>query len=639
VISRPTASNQNCSNTDRFSETNFGIPEEPRFRGSGGSNPFYRKFLPSTTVGFLAAIMISALLPLLVIQTAIYIFWYKTRSQTEIDANVEFARAAALSFFSYVNDVQRQELALGQLMHVGSSLSREAVTALLAASKRQYPTIVRFSIADPQGVILASSDPDLVGVSVAGRIDFRHAAGGTEWMLGDLGVARPAEKPTFTIVRRIGFVESPQLFVIAVIDPDRLGELTFSRTRPSEGMFTLFDRKGTLVYISGEQRQIGHPNWKESDPILAEAMEGKERAGIISYPLDHARRIVARVPVSNLGWIAGASRPASVAFAPIYETLVWAVVLNCAVLAISLAGAIGLSRYLIRRLDFLQAYARRVADGDYSSQSNDTKLKELAELENSFTVMAEQVRARQRELESAIQDLRRSNQELEQFAYISSHDLQEPLRVISGFVQLIAKRYKGHLDKDADKYIGFITDAVARQQQLIMGILAFSRVGRKSTNPAPCDANRALETALANIQQTIREAEARVIHDHLPMVRAYESELIQLFQNLVSNGIKFRSDRNPEIRISAQREDAHWIFAVGDNGIGIEPQYWEQIFVMFKRLHTRKDYSGTGIGLAICKKIVERHGGRIWLKSKPGEGSVFYFTLPAAEKNDESERE
>jgi len=210
--------------------------------------------------------------------------------------------------------------------------------------------------------------------------------------------------------------------------------------------------------------------------------------------------------------------------------------------------------------------------------------------------------------------------------------------VITGFVQLIEQKYKGRLDKDADRYIGFITDAVARQQQMIMDILALSRVGRKGAAAAPCDANRALEAALDNIRQMVRESNARVIHDQLPIVQADESQLIQLFQNLVSNGIKFRGNRNPEIHVSARPDDGTWIFAVRDNGIGIEPQYWDQIFVIFRRLHTRKEYPGTGIGLSICKKIVEHHGGRIWLESKPGEGSVFYFTLSAVEKRDESER-
>jgi signal transduction histidine kinase len=588
----------------------------------------YARFIPRTTGGVLAAIMISILLPLIIIQSAIYIFWYETRRQTEIDVNLEYARLIASSFSSYVNDLEREELSIGQLMESGQSMRQNGAAAILAASKQQYSTVLTFSTANPQGVILASTDPEIVGTSVAGQIDFGEVANAREWMIGDLKEARQGEKATFAIVRRIGTRDDPRIFVIAVIDPDRLGGLPFSVTRFAEGTFAIFDRAGTLIYRSEENRTVGHPNWEKLDPILAEAMSGKDRAGIIDYPLDHTKRIVARVPISNSGWIAGASRPAEAAFAPIYRTLFWVILLNGAVLTVSLFSAIGLSRYLIRWLDFLQAYARRVAKGDLPLTGSETQLKELAELERSFTAMAEQVQARQRALEQAIGELTHSNQELEQFAYVASHDLQEPLRVINGFVQLLAQRYKGQLDKEAHKYIGFITDAVARQQQLIMGILDLSRVGRKGTALAPCDANRALQAATENILQTIRENDAKVICDPLPMVQADENQLIQLFQNLVSNGIKFRGNGNPEIHVSAQRDQGKWVFAVRDNGIGIEPRYWDQIFVMFKRLHTRKEYPGTGIGLAICKKIVERHGGRIWLESKPGEGSVFYFTLP-----------
>jgi signal transduction histidine kinase len=627
VISRPSASERDKSSVDQLPKADVKGGRQCQSAAGGTRSPGFRRFIPRTASGVLAAIVLSVLLPLLIIQSAVYIFWYKTRSQAEIDDNLEFARAVALSFFSYVNDVQRQELVIGRLMELVQTVAPEKATALLNELKQQYPTVLRFSVINRQGVVLASSDPAMVGVSPADRVDFHEITTGPEWMIGDLTEAKQGEKSTFAIARRIGFSGNPRFFVVAVVDPDRLGERTFSLVRPSKGTFSIFDRDGTVVYRSGQKNPVGHPNWKKSDPILAEAMGGKGRAGIIDYPLDHTKRIVARVPILDLGWIAGASRPTEAAFAPIYNTLLWVIVLNGAVLIISVFSAIGLSRYLIRRLDFLQAYARRVAEGDFSLQTSNTKLKELAELENSFTVMAEQVRARQRELEHAVLDLRRSNQELEQFAYIASHDLQEPLRVITGFVQLIGQRYKGKLDKETDRYFGFITDAVARQQQLIMGVLAFSRLGRKGAAAAQCDANRALEAAVENIRQVIRENNAKVVHDQLPIVQADENQLIQLFQNLVSNGIKFRGSSDPEIHVSARRDDGEYIFAVRDNGIGIERQYWDQIFVMFKRLHTRKEYPGTGIGLAICKKIVERHGGRIWLESKPGEGSVFYFTF------------
>jgi PAS domain S-box-containing protein len=243
-------------------------------------------------------------------------------------------------------------------------------------------------------------------------------------------------------------------------------------------------------------------------------------------------------------------------------------------------------------------------------------------------------------LEKTAAELARSNQELEQFAYVASHDLQEPLRMITSYTQLIAKRYKNQLDSDAKEFMHFAVDGALRMQKLIQALLEYSRVGTrgKPFTPTPCD--DILQAALANLKLAIEDAGARITHDPLPTVMADPVQLTQLFQNLVGNALKFRGPAAPCVHIGAERKpraDAatlnvppyEWIFQVRDNGIGIEPQYFERIFVIFQRLHTQEKYPGTGIGLAVCKKIVERHGGRIWLDSKPGEGTTFYLALPA----------
>ncbi len=232
------------------------------------------------------------------------------------------------------------------------------------------------------------------------------------------------------------------------------------------------------------------------------------------------------------------------------------------------------------------------------------------------------------ELKQTAEQLLRSNQELEQFAYVASHDLQEPLRVVVGYVQLLERRYKDRLDADADQFIHYIVDGVTRMQQLITDLLNYSRIGTRGKPFQPTDVRKVLDRALANLQKVVEESGAMITCDSLPSVQGDEIQLVQLFQNLIGNGIKFRGERPPEIDVSARRDGDHWVFAVRDNGIGIERQYWEQIFVIFRRLHTRQKYAGTGIGLAICKRIVERHGGRIWLDSQPGQGTTFYFTLP-----------
>lgn len=231
-------------------------------------------------------------------------------------------------------------------------------------------------------------------------------------------------------------------------------------------------------------------------------------------------------------------------------------------------------------------------------------------------------------LKQTVTDLERSNTELEQFVYVASHDLQEPLRMVSSYVQLLARRYKGRLDDDADDFIAFAVDGARYMQTLINDLLTCSRVGTRGKPFEPADCEAVLEQTLTNLQIVIEDSGAVVTHDVLPTVMADGSQLVQLFQNLIDNAIKFRGGEPPRIHISAEQKGDEWIFSVRDNGIGIDPEFFERIFIIFQRLHGVNEHSGTGIGLAICKKIVERHDGRIRVESEPGKGSVFYFTIP-----------
>jgi len=235
------------------------------------------------------------------------------------------------------------------------------------------------------------------------------------------------------------------------------------------------------------------------------------------------------------------------------------------------------------------------------------------------------------ERDALIAELTRSNEELERFAYVASHDLQEPLRMVASFTQLLARRYEGRLDEKADRYIRYAVDGATRMQGLINDLLVYSRVGRAGEGRA-MDAGEVLAEALARLELAVSRAGATVEAGPLPRVVAEPTELLQLFQNLVSNALKFRRDEAPRVRVSAARAGSRWVIAVADNGIGIEPGYFERVFVVFQRLHPAGAYPGTGIGLAICKKIVERNGGRIWVESAPGRGSTFFFTLAAAEE-------
>ena len=224
-------------------------------------------------------------------------------------------------------------------------------------------------------------------------------------------------------------------------------------------------------------------------------------------------------------------------------------------------------------------------------------------------------------------ELERSNRDLEQFAYVASHDLQEPLRAVTSFTQLLAKRYKGKLDSDADEFVAYIVDGAARMYRLINDLLEYARVGSHEAEFGATDCEAVLADALSNLGSAIEENGATVTHDPLPTVMADRDRLSRLFQNLLSNAIKFHSVDPPVVHISARRNENEWLFSVRDNGIGIDPEHFERVFLIFKRLHGMGEYSGTGIGLAICRKIVEHHGGEIWIESQAGKGSTFYFTM------------
>ena len=227
------------------------------------------------------------------------------------------------------------------------------------------------------------------------------------------------------------------------------------------------------------------------------------------------------------------------------------------------------------------------------------------------------------------EELKRSNEDLERFAYVASHDLQEPLRTVASYVQLLARRYSGRLDSDATEFIGFAVDGAKRMQRLIDDLLAFSRVGTRGGEMVAVDSGPVVDRSLEDLGAAIAESGARIERGVLPVLRADPKQCQHLFTNLIGNALKFRGAAPPVVRVGAVRDGAFWRFSVADNGIGIDAQYFERIFVIFQRLHLREEFQGTGIGLAICKKVVERHRGRIWVESEPGKGSTFLFTLPA----------
>ncbi len=323
--------------------------------------------------------------------------------------------------------------------------------------------------------------------------------------------------------------------------------------------------------------------------------------------------------------------------------IVVCIAIGAALLAIVIVLALGLRAAAIRPLTRLAAETRLVSDGDFEHEVGQSGPREVRELGLDVERMRERiqhelsaVRSAHATLDVRTQDLQRSNSELEQFAYVASHDLQEPLRKVASFCQLLQRRYSGQLDERADQYIHFAVDGAKRMQVLINDLLAFSRVGRIVRERERISCDTMLASALANLSEAIEQAGATVDAGELPVVLAEGPLLTAVFQNLVGNALKFHGDEPPHVRIGACRTtDDEWLFSVSDNGIGIAAEYAERIFVIFQRLHGKEVYPGTGIGLAMCRKIIEFHGGKIWLDTTVTTGARFCFTLPVLPSDDE----
>lgn len=330
------------------------------------------------------------------------------------------------------------------------------------------------------------------------------------------------------------------------------------------------------------------------DPVQ-QALRGMSHTGEYNGPVTGQRKVGTFLPVtiSGRGWVIVAEQPAAEAYAPI-RRIAWNI------------GAAGIILALV---------AVSVVVTLWRIGEHNRRLSERLERKN-------------RVLQKTTTELERSNKALEEFAYVASHDLQEPLRMVSSYTQLLGRRYQGKLDEAADKYIFYAVDGAKRMQALIQDLLKYSRVGTQGKPFEPTDFSKALQQALTYLKIAIREEEAEVTFEPLPTLMADPTQITQLFQNLVGNAIKFRKEEPPRVDISARQENQDWVFSIRDNGIGIAPQYGERIFLIFHRLPSKKPVSGTGLGLSVCKKIVERHGGRIWVESKEGEGSTFRFTIP-----------
>ena len=323
------------------------------------------------------------------------------------------------------------------------------------------------------------------------------------------------------------------------------------------------------------------------------------------------------------------------AYAPVFTVRNWSLLVGILVTGMGMLAALFVSKSISHPIQMLQRGVEMVGSGNLDYQVGISSEDEIGRLSRAFDAMTENLKnitASRDELNQIARELERSNQELQQFAYVASHDLQEPLRMVAGFTRLLERRYKDKLDQDAREFINFAVDGAVRMQKLIDDLLTYSRVGMHNIPFEPADCNRLLDQAITNLRVAIEESQAVITSSNLPTATCNGSQMVQLFQNLLSNAIKFRGAETPRIRIAAEHRDSEWLFSFRDNGIGIDPHYKDRIFQIFQRLHSRDEYEGTGIGLALCMKIVELHNGKIWMESEEGKGATFYFTLPDREK-------
>ena len=382
---------------------------------------------------------------------------------------------------------------------------------------------------------------------------------------------------------------------------------------------------------------------KTSFPIQ-QAVRGKTGAGLaIDYRGEQV--IAAWRYIPSMHWGLVAKIDTREAFSDVTNLRNLALIILIIVLALSAIMAFSIAQSISRPIQALSKGAEIIGAGKLDHKVGITTKDEIGQLSRAFDKMTQDLKtvtasrdelnleiAERKKAEQALrstsEDLIRSNKDLEQFAYVASHDLQEPLRAVAGFMGLLKKQYEPKLDAEAREYIDFAVEGAERMQTLIHDLLAFSRVGTRGGAFEPIALNAGVDAALVNLRAAIDESHARVSRGDLPVVNADPSQMTQLMQNLIGNAIKFRGQAAAEVRIDALRKDQAWEISVSDNGIGIDPRYFDRIFLIFQRLHTRTEYKGTGIGLAICKKIVERHGGSIRVESKPGAGATFIFTIP-----------
>ncbi|MDQ0114928.1 signal transduction histidine kinase [Paenibacillus harenae] len=519
------------------------------------------------------------------------------------------------------------------LAHLQSTIELEMddIQSNLTYFASQQQEFEAVSFADKEGIVEFST-MNQIGAYFSERTFLEEAAKGNEYISNVL-LGNVTRQPMILFSAPIMSGSNQFKGVIyGTVTLKTIDQLLEQFRRGDSGESYVVDRNGYLITESRFEGDWKVMEYQLNSDILKRAQYGKKSNSI--YESYRGKQVLGTYQLVNNGkWIIVNEIERDEVYHTFYRQLVVMISIVCIVLTIGFVAMLRISHHIEHPVQHLLKGVQRLKRGDYDYKIDYSGMLnapvELLQLCEAFNQMSRNIQDNELELKRQKEELAGSNAELEQFAYVASHDLQEPLRMVASYVQLLAKRYQGKLDQDADDFIHYAVDGSQRMQNLINDLLAFSRVGTKGKEPKPVHLEKVLQHVLANLQHAVQESDARISLDQLPTVMADSTQMVQLFQNLVGNSIKFRdANRKAVIHIGVKRQGQEWEFSVRDNGIGFDPKYAERIFFIFQRLHNKTKYQGTGIGLSICKKIVERHGGRIWVESVAGSSTTFYFTLP-----------